>query len=195
MKPGPTEKAAEVALLIERAGPHGVALTLPNPSTATHAAWKDLMAATLDFAFLESAVCLMTPDEEESRWELDFREMYVDVEVRRVRQWNYLCVFDSCVSGAVLKAIAKSTDLYLGPVWISRLPRDGMQRWLALMEAMFNHYESLTWPETSEEIIFSNPDGDWMYWLNPSRPEATVVAELARLAQANGWGIVSKLAT
>jgi hypothetical protein len=195
VKPGPIKVAAEKALLIERAGPNGVVFTFPDLSNVTYTAWEDVMAAMLEFAFLGSPACLITPDPRDSWWEVNLREMYADVALRRVRQWDYLCVFDPCVSGAVLKAIAKSTDLYLGPIWIARLPRDDMQRWLALMERMFDHYESLTSPETPEEVIFSNPDGDWMYWLNPSRPEAAIVAKLARLAQANGWGLVSKLRT
>jgi hypothetical protein len=193
VKDEPPTTAPDESLRIERAGPNGLAFTLDGLSNVTHWPWIDVVTAMLEFAFLERPVCLTTPDAEAARWELDFREMYTDVELRRVQKYPYLCAFDPCVSAEVLAAIARSNDFYLGPIWFATLPRDDTQRWVDLMEAMFDTKAFSTWPRTGEEFFYSDQDGDWMTWMNPARPEATIVDELRRLAQANGWGVVSNL--
>ena len=176
-------------MLIERAGSSGIAFTGTAASPA-QPAWVDVVATMLELAYAGRAVCLIVPDVDDSRWDLDLREMYPDCENWRVREYGYLCAFDPCVRSETLRAIAKSQDFYLGPIWFATLPRDDRQRWIDLMEAMFNSHFLATWPETSEEVFCSNPDGDWMYWLNPSRPEAAIVDELRRLAHVHGWDFV-----
>jgi hypothetical protein len=195
VKQAPSTAACDDVVLVKRGGPAGIAFTAPGVASPAQGAWVALVTAMLEFAFSGRAVCLTTPDEERSRWDLDLREMYVDCERRRARGYVYLCAFDPCASATTLRSVAESQDLYLGPIWLATLPRADVRRWLDLMEAMFNANASSSAAQTNEEILYSNPDGDWIYWMNPARPEATIVDELRRLAQANGWGVVSKLTT
>lgn len=177
-------------LLIEPAYPQGIVFSQSPLSNISVWQWCDLVTSMLEFAFQGRTVCFITPDEETAWYELDFHELYPNCESRRVLSYDYLCAFDPTVKLATLKTVANSQDFYLGPIWLAALKQSDRRRWDDLMIAKLSAGVN-GWPQTTEELIYSNPDGDWICWLNPARPEHLILAELNRLAQEVGWDIKS----
>jgi hypothetical protein len=177
-------------LRVEPAAPHGVAISQSPLSNITVGPWRKIVAHVLELGFLGRAVCLITPQETASSLDLDFGELVPDCERYTIGGYPYLCAFDPSASSATLEAVAKSQDFYLGPVWIAPLLKTDKERLFGLVEAKLKA-GVLEWPQTSEELCYCGPDGDHLYWINPSRPEKTILDELNRLAREAGWGVAS----
>lgn len=173
-------------LRIDPLPPRGVAFSQSPLSNLSVPQWTRLVAGMLEFAFRGRAVCFITPDEKTAWYDLDFRKLYPDCESRQIQSYAYLCAFDPAGEPAPLRALAASQDFYLGPVWLAALERADRQRWDALLTAKLSAGATAP-PQTTEEMIYCNPDGDWIYWINPARPVALILAELKRAAQAAGW--------
>jgi hypothetical protein len=173
-------------LRVARALPRGVLVSQSPLSNTTVASWQTAIARMLEPAFLNRPACFLTPEDNASTWDLDLCQMVPDCETHAIGGYRYVCAFDRSASAATLSAVAASQDLYLGPVWIAALTRADRDRLFALVGAMLNAGPS-GWPQTREEIVYTNPDGDYVHWLNPSIPEPSILEALGRLARANGW--------
>jgi hypothetical protein len=159
-------------------------------SNITVGPWLKIVARLLEMGLLGRAVCFITPEETSSSWDLDFREMVPEWETYVIGGYPYLCAFDPHSSSATLESVAKSQDFYLGPVWIAPLTRTDRQRLFGLVEAMLKA-GVFGWPQTHEELFYCDPDGEYLYWLNPSQPEKAILDEVNRLAREAGWRVAS----
>jgi len=152
--------------------------------------WQQLLASVLTLAFHDRAVCLLAPATEEDSWDLNLRELIPDCEVRRFGEYYYHCAFLPGLSPHLCQAVATSHALYLSPIWLTHLLPSDVDRLEQLMRAKFNAGLQ-DHPQTPEEFLYTNPDGDWLYWLNPGQPTNVIVPKLHSQAQAAGWQIAS----
>jgi len=178
---------------IERAHPRGVVFT-PDPIYHDMVkTWWNTVTRMMEVGFLGKPLCFITPAETASTRDLDWDEMIPVCETYTIGGYPYLCAFDPRVESAVLKEVAKSQDLYLGPVWMAPLTQLDKDRLFGLVEAMLKA-GLFDWPQTDEEILYSDPDGEVVYWLNPSIGEEAILEELARLAKEANWRVESEFA-
>lgn len=178
-------------LRIERARPRGIVFGQSPLSNLSIKPWQSIVARILELGFAGRPVCLITPAETASTWDLDYAQLTRDRETYTIGGYRYLCAFVPGAAPAALNEVAESQALYLGPVWIAPLTKADRERLFALVEAKLKA-GLFDWPQTSEEIFYANPDGDLMHWLNPSRPEGTILDALRRLAQEAGWQVQSE---
>ncbi len=185
------KKDISPVLRIEHALPRGVVFSQSPLSNNSVKTWHAVVTRTLELAFLGRPVCLITPAETASTWDLDYSQLSREHEVYVIGGYRYLCAFDPGVSLTTLKEVAESQAFYLGPVWIAPLTKVDKDRLFALVAAQLKA-GLFGWPQTDEEIFYCNPDGDFVYWLNPSKAEETILDELRRLAREASWRVESE---
>lgn len=175
-------------LRIERARPRGIVFsqrTLTNLSVNT---WKEVVTRMMELSFLGRPLCFITPAETASSWDLDWTDMIRECDTCTIGRYPYFCAFDPAVNSTILRAVAESQDLYLGPVWMAPLTRADKDRLFAVVEAKLKG-GVFGWPETDEEFLHTDPDCEFVYLLNPSIAEEAIVDELTRLAKDAGWRV------
>lgn len=175
-------------LRIERARPRGIVFSQRTLTNLTVKTWKKVIARMMELAFLGRPLCFITPAETASSWDLDWTEMIRECETCTIGGYPYFCAFDPAVNSTILGAVAESQDLYLCPVWLAPLTQADKDRLFAVVEAMLKA-GLFGWPETNEEFLHTDPDCEFVYWLNPSRPEEAIVDELTRLAKDVNWRV------
>lgn len=103
--------------------------------------------------------------------------MIPECDTYTIGGYPYSCAFDPAVSSTILRAVAESQDLYLGPVWMAPLTQADKDRLFTLVEAELKA-GLFGWPETNEEFLHSDPDCEFVCWLNPSTAEEAIIDEL-----------------
>jgi len=170
--------------------PQGLEIGYQTDEVAEHANWKDLLAWILHLAFKERTVCLLEPAEGVD-WDLSIAELAPDVKLYQFGPFVWRCAFLEGLTEEACRTLARSEAFFLNPIWLTSLGPSDLTRLKVLLKAKTQ--SPYFHPQTQEEFLYTDPDGYWLYWLNPHLSPLIILEGLQTQASRLSWPIIKNI--